>query len=33
VGLLRRVLFDPSARRFFAFALFGALAGSYFAFL
>jgi len=33
VGLLRRVLLDPSTRRFFVFALFGALAGSYFAFL
>jgi serine/threonine-protein kinase len=33
VGLLRRLVLDPSARRLFVFALFGALAGSYFAFL
>ena len=33
VGLLRRVVLDPGARRLFVFALLGALAGSYFAFL
>ena len=33
VGLLRRFVFDPTARRFLVFALFGALAGSYFAFV
>ena len=32
VGLLRRVVFDPSARRFFIFALFGLLAGAALAF-
>jgi hypothetical protein len=33
VGLLRRLVFDAIARRFFVFALFGALAGGWIAFL
>ena len=33
VGLLRRFLLDPSARRFFIFALFGALLGGWIAFV
>ena len=32
LGLLRRLVFDPTARRFFVFALFGALAGGWIAF-
>ncbi|HXU41720.1 MAG TPA: serine/threonine-protein kinase, partial [Burkholderiales bacterium] len=33
VGLLRRLVLDPAARRFFVLALLGALAGGYFAFV
>jgi len=33
VGLLRRLVFDPTARRFFIFALFGALLGGWIAFV
>jgi serine/threonine-protein kinase len=33
VGLLRRLVFDPIARRFFVFALFGALVGGWIAFV
>jgi hypothetical protein len=33
VGLLRRFLLDPSARRFFVFALLGALVGGWIAFV
>jgi eukaryotic-like serine/threonine-protein kinase len=33
VGLVRRLVLDPGARRLFVFALCGALAGGYFAFL
>ena len=33
VGLLRRLVFDPTARRFFVFALFGALLGGWIAFV
>jgi serine/threonine-protein kinase len=33
VGLIRRVLFDPAARRFFVFTLLGALAGAAIAFV
>src|SRR5262245_13036484 len=32
VGLIRRILFDPAARRFFVFSLIGALAGAAIAF-